>query len=289
MDPNTSVLAQIASAFSGHHWLLLVAALSLYVRKIASPASKFPGMPNISPEWLSTISATGGLVYGLDLSLQSGAPVSTAILNCAGAAAASGFADGLLTAIFAHNSAPNWARFIVGIFDDVGSSGGTSKPAIVTPAVAAAAAFGVRKDSVPPPGTTAVSGGGVGSIAKTPAIPPPASKRCGSIYALFGVGLFAVALVACFPQQTPAQQEQAAEVLAACVSAHWGQPVLTIASACTSDVVPVAEDIIADIEAAVESSAKASDGGVVAFPYASDPNVAAKLVTAKMKIAHGAQ
>lgn len=148
-----TVLEQLASAMTGHHWLALIAVLSLYVRKIASPASKFPGMPNISPEWLATISATGGLAYGLVDSLQSHVDPGTAAINCFLAAAGSGFFDGVLTAIFAHNSAPNWARFLVGVSDDVGTIGGATK-APVTPAVAQAAAFGVRKDSIKSPPAT---------------------------------------------------------------------------------------------------------------------------------------
>jgi hypothetical protein len=109
----------------------------------------------------------------------------------------------------------------------------------------------------------------------------------------FAVALCALALVnqQCFPQPTVAQQEEAAAQLAACVSANWGKDPIVIAATCTSNELAVAEDIIADIEAAVEVSAGQIDGGtgvvVAAFPYKDNAEIMSKIQTAKTKILFG--
>jgi hypothetical protein len=111
----------------------------------------------------------------------------------------------------------------------------------------------------------------------------------------FCAGGLCVALAAidvnCFPQATPMQQEEAAAQLAACVSANWGKDPIVIAAACTSGAVTVAEDIIADIEAAVEVSAGQIDGGtgvvMAAFPYKDNAEIMSKIQTAKTKILFG--
>ena len=123
MDP--TLLSQILTALDGRHYLALTILVTVYLRKLASPTSKFP--LNIPTTWLSTVSAFGGLVYGFEVSLQDGVPVGTAVLTAVALAASTGFFDGLLTAIFAHGQAPAWARAIVGVFDDVAgpSSSGT--------------------------------------------------------------------------------------------------------------------------------------------------------------------
>lgn len=87
-----------------------------------------------------------------------------------------------------------------------------------------------------------------------------------------------VAVAACFPAKTPTQQEADAAALANCVAANWGQPVPVVAAACTQDSVTVAEDIIADLEAALE---KTNPNAAASFPYASNSDVVAKV---KMKV-----
>jgi hypothetical protein len=137
-----TVLSQIVSAISAGHYLALIVIVSLYVRKLASTASAFPFL-NIPTTWLPTISAAGGLVYGVASSIQGGEAVGASFLDCAAAAASSGFLDGLLTAIFAAHAAPAWARAIVGAFDNIAGGGGST-------AAKGASAFGTR-DSVKPP------------------------------------------------------------------------------------------------------------------------------------------
>jgi hypothetical protein len=121
MDP--SVLTQIVQALDGKHYLALIILVTLYLRKLASPTSKFP--LNIPTTWLSTVSAFGGLVYGFEVSLQDGASAGTAALSALAIAASTGFFDGLMTAIFAHGQAPAWAKAIVGVIDDVAGGSGT--------------------------------------------------------------------------------------------------------------------------------------------------------------------
>lgn len=145
MNP-PSMLQQLYALAMAQHWLPLIAILALWVRKLASPQSGFP--INIPTTWLPTVSATGGLVYGLVSSLQGGESASASIFDMVAAAAGTGFVDGLTSAIFAHNSAPAWARALVGIFDDVGSSGGKTVQA-VSDSHAASTAFGVRAAVAP--------------------------------------------------------------------------------------------------------------------------------------------
>jgi hypothetical protein len=117
----------------GQHWLALIALSTLVVRKWCSAASSFP--VTIPQRWRGTVTAAGGLLYGLVSALQGGAPLGAAALGMALAAGAGGFLDGLLVAIFDHDAAPNWARAIVFIFDDLTTSASPSAPAPVTPPV----------------------------------------------------------------------------------------------------------------------------------------------------------
>ncbi|MGO9832608.1 MAG: hypothetical protein ACLP1X_00155 [Polyangiaceae bacterium] len=122
MDP--TVLAQMIAALKDGHYLALIILITLYLRKLASPTSKFP--LNIPTTWLSTVTATGGLVYGFEMSLQDGASFGTATLSALAVAASSGFFDGLVTAIFAHGQAPSWAKALVFLVDDVAGSSGSN-------------------------------------------------------------------------------------------------------------------------------------------------------------------
>jgi hypothetical protein len=126
----SSVLQDLIDAASSRHFLAIILIVSLYVRKLASPDSNFP--ITIPPQWLSVISATGGLVFGLVSSVQSGTSWTDALVNMGLAAVASGFLDGLLTAIFSHANAPAWAKALVGIIDDLGGRTPPSPPSSTT-------------------------------------------------------------------------------------------------------------------------------------------------------------
>lgn len=149
MTPSQSVIQQIFDLAKSQHWLPLIAFLSLYARKLASPQSGFP--ISIAPQWLPSVSAAGGLVYGFVSALQQGAPIEQDIFDALTAAASTGFFDGILTAIFAHASAPAWARTLVGVFDSVAGTGGGSGGAKLSDGHVAATAFGVRESAKPAP------------------------------------------------------------------------------------------------------------------------------------------
>jgi hypothetical protein len=90
----------------------------------------------------------------------------------------------------------------------------------------------------------------------------------------------------CIPLPSAQQQAQDAQSVDACVLANWGEPVTTIALDCVANEMTVAEDIVADIEAAVESvTAKVSPEAVAhtraAFPYRDDAKIVA-LVQVKL-------
>jgi len=118
-----------------------------------------------------------------------------------------------------------------------------------------------------------------------------AAKKVAAVALLVGIGTVSAShLAACLPQPTAAQQEQAGAQLLACVVANWGQPVQAIAVACTGNEIAVAEDIIADVEAALAGGAiwpngpaGMPDAGDASAPvvsitaYRSNPHIAAKI------------
>jgi hypothetical protein len=138
-------ITDLISLLEGKHWLALIMLCILVVRKWTGPDSKFP--ITIPAPWQPTVTAAGGLVYGLVGALQAGSTPGQAVLAMAIAAGAGGFLDGLLVAIFDHDNAPVWARSIVFIFDDL--TGGTSTKA--------AGERVKRNSSRPPPAPPIVS------------------------------------------------------------------------------------------------------------------------------------
>ncbi len=120
MDP--TVLQQILDTLKGGHYLGLAIIATLYLRKLAGPDSKFP--ISIPTTWLPSVSAFGGLAYGFEASLQSGATAGAAALGALGVAASTGFFDGLVTVIFNHGNAPAWAKALVFLVDDIAGTGG---------------------------------------------------------------------------------------------------------------------------------------------------------------------
>lgn len=206
-----SPLEQIVAMIQAGHWLPVIIAATLLLRKWSSPDSAFP--ISIPTRWLSSVSAFGGLMYGLELSIQSGTALGPAVLQCVVLAGSSGFADGLLTAIFNHANAPTWARVIVGVFDSVTASGGGSgsvagdKPVPVVPA---------------------------SLVSKPTAVSPTASKRTlgralGRMVIPVGVGCVGVGgLAVVASSETACTPAQAANVLAVLQEVQtWAQTFLS--------------------------------------------------------------
>jgi hypothetical protein len=153
-------LTDLLSLVQSKHWLGLIAFAVLMVRKWTGPDSKFP--VTIPATWAPTVTAAGGLAYGLVSALQTGQSLGMAALSMALAAGTGGFLDGMLVAIFNHDNAPVWARTLVFIFDDL--TGGSAKPHT-------AAADRVLR-SVRPGALTPPTGVVIGSKP-----PPPAASR----------------------------------------------------------------------------------------------------------------
>jgi hypothetical protein len=158
MPPETT-LQQLIALLTAHSWLPVIAIVTLYLRKILSPASGFP--ITVPPRWLPVVSSTGALASGLVSSLQAGEGAGAAILDMAIMAAGGGFLDGLVTAIFDHDNAPAWARALVFVFDDLGGGSGGKR-------AAGGPAFGHPKSITP-------YSPAIAQAAKQP--PPPAAAR----------------------------------------------------------------------------------------------------------------
>jgi hypothetical protein len=148
------MINDIIALAQGQHWLALIALATLILRKWTSSASSFP--ITIPQRWQGTVTAAGGLVYGLVSALQAGTPWQPALIGMAVAAGASGFLDGLLVAVFNHDAAPGWARAIVFVFDDL------TKPT-----------NGTKAGPMGPPGPQGPPG--------PPASPPADFRKAGAI------------------------------------------------------------------------------------------------------------
>jgi hypothetical protein len=113
-------------------------------------------------------------------------------------------------------------------------------------------------------------------------------KRHRGAFKIATVFALIVSCVSCVSGASVQQQEQDFAAEAACVAAHWGQPVITIALDCTSQDIAVVEDIVVDIELAIEGNPSV-DGGAppivadagAAFPYASNASIMHKLTLKK--------
>ncbi len=86
----------------------------------------------------------------------------------------------------------------------------------------------------------------------------------------------------CLPPPSPAQQVQDGENLEACVAANWGQSVEAVAGECLNSEIPAAVDLIADIEALIETLAGTTSAQ---SPYAGDARVMTA-VPAKLAVLH---
>jgi hypothetical protein len=118
---------QILSALkSGNTWAI-AAAITLYVRHVLSDRSKFPW--TIPARWLSTVTAFGTLLASGELLRAGGLPWPAVGAASFGAAAVSGFFDGVIVAIWGKaENAPAWARFVVMLADDAGEAEAKQNP-----------------------------------------------------------------------------------------------------------------------------------------------------------------
>ena len=102
------------------------------------------------------------------------------------------------------------------------------------------------------------------------------------------LGVLAHASSGCLKSKAPAQQVADVAEMQACIQAHWGQPIAELAGLCAGGEIAVAEDIVADIEAAIEilgpASPDASAMAATGFPYASDGVVMSKLAARRMHV-----
>jgi hypothetical protein len=214
----TSSLYDLVALVAAHHWLPLIAFLALYIRKLSSDESSFPLA--IPPQWRSTISAAGGLVYGFVGALQSGATLTMALIGCAVAAAGAGFLDGMLTAIFNHNNAPAWARAIVGVFDDI-AGGGTMNKKTTTVETTKATIVEIKEAPV---SSTPTSLPAVTTPKKIPSLPPPPSAARKTLMfpklKFLSLALLPLALGACLKPGTQLPPEVPGDIakIIACVA-----------------------------------------------------------------------
>lgn len=115
----------------------------------------------------------------------------------------------------------------------------------------------------------------------------PAPATAATVIKIAGPSLLALCLMGCLmmgclPAVSPAQQIQDGEALEACVAANWGQSVEAIAGACLNSDIPAAIDLIADLEALIETLAGTSSAS---SPYAGDARVMSA-VPAKILVLH---
>ena len=133
-------LNAIIAAFGSHNWLVLVMIGALYARTLFSNKSRFPW--SWAPNWLPLFSGLAGAVITVDASMMKGSTLAASLPLGFLGLVAGGFFDGLLAAIFgAPANAPTWAKFLVGIIDDIegGGGGGAAKKNSVDPVTAEAA------------------------------------------------------------------------------------------------------------------------------------------------------
>jgi hypothetical protein len=237
----TSSLYDLVALLAAHHWLPLIAFLALYLRKLSSDESSFP--LTIPPQWRSTISAAGGLVYGFVGALQSGTPLGAAVIGAVVAAASAGFLDGMLTAIFNHNNAPAWARAIVMVFDDI-AGGGTMNKKTTTVETTKATIVEIKETPVPEasPSSAPTTPGGVDK--KIPSLPPPTSTVRKTL--MFPKTLKLLILGSLFPLG-----------LGACL-----KPGQTLPPEIPSDIAKIISCVATDVIAGAQPSTMLTDCGV---------------------------
>lgn len=107
--------------------------ITLLLRKYTSDTSKFP--VTIPPNWRQVVTAFAGLAYGVLNQRLAGQNWGFAILSGLSVAGTSGFFDGLLNAVFDHDTAPQWAKALVFVGNDVTTKKATDD--VSAPAVAA--------------------------------------------------------------------------------------------------------------------------------------------------------
>ncbi len=129
-------LLTLLGLISGHQWLPLAIAVAAYVRVLLSERSRFP--LSVSAKWLPSVTALCGLGFGVLVTRQNGASWQDATISGFITAGGAGLFDGVLTAAYGNAAnAPAWARWIVGIVDDVTKDGGGGGASASKPALAA--------------------------------------------------------------------------------------------------------------------------------------------------------
>ena len=129
-------LNAILAAIGAHNYLMLVMLGAVYARALFSNKSRFPW--SWAPNWLPLFSGLAGAVITVDAAMQGGSTLTAALPAGFLGLVGGGFFDGLVAAIFGSPAnAPMWAKFIVGIIDDVsgGGGGGGASANLKTPAV----------------------------------------------------------------------------------------------------------------------------------------------------------
>lgn len=129
----------ILSDLWSHNYLAAVLVVALYLRTLFSSKSAFP--LTLKPAFQAVFSAVAvGIVAAVTMAQKSGSTVQADVVAGLAGAVAGGFLDGLLAAIFGSAAnAPAWAKLLVGILDNVASTGGGSGGAAVTNSVSSPA------------------------------------------------------------------------------------------------------------------------------------------------------
>ena len=110
---------EIITLVTAHNYLALFLIVAVYCRKLTSADSKFP--ITLPVNWRPSVSAFFGLSYIVVGARAAGQTWLTAALMGVAAGVATGFFDGLLTAIFGDPAkAPSWAKAVVFLIDDLG-------------------------------------------------------------------------------------------------------------------------------------------------------------------------
>lgn len=132
-------LGTLLKLVMGHQWLAAAIFVVAFARVLLSDRSK--RLPSIPAPWLPTVSAVLGAAFTVLVAVQGGAPLGVTLVGAFVMFVGSGALDGLLVAMYGDPSkAPKWARWVVGIADDLTGGGGSSgsasskKPDTVPPA-----------------------------------------------------------------------------------------------------------------------------------------------------------
>jgi hypothetical protein len=164
---------------------------------------------------------------------------------------------------------PTWLRYLTisATFLGGGIASLTSSDTVTTATVLLAVDAGFR---------AAISAGGGIALAHHMGQPKRTAKTKAAT--AIAVSCLALVLMGCSSTLSPAQQVQDGTALEGCVAANWGKTPEVVAVACLNSELPTALDVIADVEALIESLGSTSSAQ---SPYAADARVMA-LVPVKL-------